>query len=318
MRKLLLFATIEKQRKRFLFLERTFRGPIIVRVGPSNRFFHLLIKENRMLWSLTFLRNPLRVKRASGFEESIPARKIIEIGDWVGLKFTKTGEAPIFEIEEKVGIAPRTWLNPGPRTPGWIRRLDSGEAIELIKEQDFRKYEFRGKELKDTYFFRREAPGMAIWEMSLSAGPGTERLPLKKLSLFKDDRFSDKIPILKFDEFKGIIYGIVLRPDRPDAHGDIISPEEIEKAAHTYLIKSRRLDLQHERLLEEEEAAIVESAIARQDEVWEWKGRKSFIPKGSWWVGVQLFTEDLKEKVKSGEIGFFSIRGFGRRKRLDI
>jgi len=28
--------------------------------------------------------------------------------------------------------------------------------------------------------------------------------------------------------------------------------------------------------------------------------------------------EDLKEAVKRGEIGFFSIRGFGRRKRLDI
>jgi len=161
------------------------------------------LKEDRMLWSLTFLRNPFRVKKASGFEESIPAGKKVEIGDWVGLKFKKTGEIPFFEVKEKVGIAPKTWLNPGPRTPGWIRMLDSGEAVELIKEQDFRKYEFRGKELKGTYFFRRESPGMAIWEMTLSAGPGTERLPLKKLSLFKDDRFADKIPILKFDEFKG-------------------------------------------------------------------------------------------------------------------
>jgi hypothetical protein len=154
--------------------------------------------------------------------------------------------------------------------------------------------------------------------MTLSAGPGTERLPLKKLSIFEENRFANKIPILKFDEFKGIIYGIVLRPDRPDAHGDLISPEEIEKAAHAYLLKSRRLDLHHERLLEEEEAAIVESAIAREDEVWEWKGRKSFIPKGSWWIAVQLFSDELKEAVKRGEIGFFSIRGFGRRKRLDI
>jgi len=116
-----------------------------------------------------------------------------------------------------------------------------------------------------------------------------------------------EIPILKIDAEKRIVYGIVLEPDTPDAQGDVISAEEIEKAAHEFLHRSRVIGRQHKEVAK---AYPVESWITPQD--MEWNGQS--IKKGTWLLGTKIEDEELWQLVKSGEINGYSIGGWGLRR----
>ena len=131
-----------------------------------------------------------------------------------------------------------------------------------------------------------------------------------------DDRF---VPIRKADELKQIVYGIVLEPHVADTDRDYEEPEDIEAAAHRYLLKSRTvkfpIDAEHK---QDVDAAPVESAIARTDfwfpgtpETDEYK-----VKKGSWYMGVKVFDKNEFQKVLRGEYAGFSIGGWGRRTRV--
>lgn len=56
-----------------------------------------------------------------------------------------------------------------------------------------------------------------------------------------------------------VVYGIVLEPDTVDSQGDVISAEEIEKAAHRFLQDSRTIGDSHRKAAQ---AQVVESFIA--------------------------------------------------------
>lgn len=127
---------------------------------------------------------------------------------------------------------------------------------------------------------------------------------------FKIGEFAEKewtFDIAKLDESpeKQIVYGVALRPNIPDTQGDIISPEQIEFAAHGFLLNSRSGDLNHKERLTKSEFQVVESAIARVDE-------PPNINRGDWVVAVKL-SDRLWKLVKTGEINGFSIKGKGKR-----
>lgn len=118
------------------------------------------------------------------------------------------------------------------------------------------------------------------------------------------------IRILKVDKLQHIVWGVVLQPDIPDLQGDIISAEEIEKAAYNYMIESRATGFRHQKELD---AAIVESYIQKADEVFE--GEK--IKKGSWMAAMKVFDEEVCKGIDSGEFHSFSIGGFaGKRNKI--
>ena len=111
------------------------------------------------------------------------------------------------------------------------------------------------------------------------------------------------VEIFKADAKQHIVWGVVLQPGVPDLQGDIISAEEIEKAAHDYMINSRVTGFRHKRVLD---AAIVESYIAKSDEIFEGE----HIKKGSWLVGMQVFDMEVWKGVETGDYHSFSIGGF--------
>lgn len=115
--------------------------------------------------------------------------------------------------------------------------------------------------------------------------------------------------IVKADKEKQIVYGVALRANRPDSQNDIITKEEIEKAAHRFLIESRRGDLQHKEMLSDQDFKVVESAIARVDE-------RPHIQAGDWVLAVKL-SDRLWKQVKDKKINAFSIRGVGRRRPVN-
>lgn len=119
--------------------------------------------------------------------------------------------------------------------------------------------------------------------------------------------------IVKADEEKRLIYGIVLQPDIADKQNDTISVEEIEAGAHRFMIKSRHMDLQHEKTLPLEAAVPVESYLAPVD----FKMGDKPVAKGSWVLVTKIFDDEIWQQVKAGQINGYSIRGYGRRQKVE-
>lgn len=111
------------------------------------------------------------------------------------------------------------------------------------------------------------------------------------------------------DDEKRLAYGIVLKPDVVDAQGDIMTADEIEKAAHEFFINSRIMDLQHKEDLPSDRAVPVESFIAPDDMTI--NGYP--VAKGSWVMVTHIPDEAIWTQIKKGRIMAYSIRGLGKR-----
>jgi 2'-5' RNA ligase len=118
--------------------------------------------------------------------------------------------------------------------------------------------------------------------------------------------------ISKQDE-KQIVYGVVLRPNVPDLQGDLYNEEEVEKAAHRFLVESRKADWMHEKELPQSEAVPVESYVALAD--FEMNGHK--VLKGDWVLAMHVIDKEKWAAIKKGESNAFSIRGYGKRKPVE-
>jgi hypothetical protein len=130
----------------------------------------------------------------------------------------------------------------------------------------------------------------------------------KKRGKKKDKTYKSLfVPFSKADDEKRLVYGVVLEPEVVDAQGDIESEEEIEKAAHAFMIKSQEIQRQHND--EETSVKVVESFIAKED--FSLDGEP--VKKGSWVMAVWVPDDEIWKAVKSGELTGFSIRGMGER-----
>lgn len=114
-----------------------------------------------------------------------------------------------------------------------------------------------------------------------------------------------EIPIAKYDEEKGIVYGIVYSPDDLDTDGEFAKADEIEAAAHGFLadLKAANVDKGHS--FEKEGADVVES--------WVLKEESSLFPDepaGAWAVGIKVHDEELKKDIKTGKLQALSMAGF--------
>lgn len=143
---------------------------------------------------------------------------------------------------------------------------------------------------------------------------------------------SIRVPILKADPEKRIVYGAVLDPygdngPEEDAHADWMPPSEVEKTAHTFMQGSRTVGLQHEKTAD---AKVVESWVeqypTREDylaamklqphKVWERPFGADKVHSGSWCMGVELGVKEW-ELFKAGELNAFSPGGVGVRTPMD-
>jgi 2'-5' RNA ligase len=112
------------------------------------------------------------------------------------------------------------------------------------------------------------------------------------------------VPIWKADDTDHrVVYGVVLHPGVTDSQGDDVSAEEIEQAAHRYLVESRKHDLQHAETAAPVE--VVESYIAPAD--LEVAGRP--VLKGSWVMASHIRDDAIWAEVQTGAITGYSIGG---------
>lgn len=136
----------------------------------------------------------------------------------------------------------------------------------------------------------------------------------RKFAIIKADAtpiFEKSIPILKVDDEKRIVTGVVYEPDVLDAHGEFMTADEIEKSAHQFLKDYRNIDKQHDFVASQ--ADVVESWIAKEDG----KLGDQDIIKGTWLMSVHVPDDDTWAEIKKGELTGFSMGGVGERVEHD-
>lgn len=115
------------------------------------------------------------------------------------------------------------------------------------------------------------------------------------------------MPIVKANDEKRLVTGIVLEPDTIDAQNDTIDAETIERAAHAFLSNYNReteLGLLH-RMFGKIGVELVECWITPQD----MKIGGVAVAEGTWIMTVKVISEGVWRKIKDGTITGFSIGG---------
>jgi hypothetical protein len=99
-----------------------------------------------------------------------------------------------------------------------------------------------------------------------------------------------------------------------DRQGDYVPLDEIEKAAYTYVVNSRKGGDMHARdgELPLQTSDMVESFVVTPEKLRTMGLDENAIPHG-WWVGFKVNDDKQWEMVKNGERTAFSIHGNGRR-----
>jgi hypothetical protein len=122
---------------------------------------------------------------------------------------------------------------------------------------------------------------------------------------------SGTIPIVKADNERQVVLGEVLVPSPAvDSQGDWLTPEDIEQAAHDYMMTARIVGSEHGEAID---AVPVESYIAPQDMTFQSPSGPMTVTKGTWLMAVKVKSSEQWAKVKSGEYSGFSIGGVGER-----
>ncbi len=126
------------------------------------------------------------------------------------------------------------------------------------------------------------------------------------------DGFTASDVLLKVDEENHFVLAPVLVPEEVDRQGDIISEEEIAKAAHQFLADMRErdadTDLQHKFDVNPEQIALVESYVTTVPIDF---GNGKVVKSGTWLAGWEIRDPALWTSIVKGQLTGLSIFGVG-------
>lgn len=114
--------------------------------------------------------------------------------------------------------------------------------------------------------------------------------------------------IIKTDDERQVVKGVVLEPFVEDSDGNWTTPDEIEKAAHYFMKNYQLVGHEHQEVLKD--AHVVENWVADEDMTI--GGHE--VKKGTWVVGIKIEDDERWEMVKSGQYTGFSI---GAKAKID-
>lgn len=127
------------------------------------------------------------------------------------------------------------------------------------------------------------------------------------------------VQVVKFDDQRQIAFGWPWIAERggqlqEDTVGESIELEALEEAAYLYVLNKGISGINHEDKYDDEPVGrLVESVVVTPEKLEKWGLPRDAMPHGLW-VGYKIFDREVFEKVKSGELGMFSIQGrAGRR-----
>lgn len=125
----------------------------------------------------------------------------------------------------------------------------------------------------------------------------------------------NKFIITKSDDDERLVFGwanVAVRVDGEqitDWQGDMIDPEELEKAAYDYVADFGTAGEMHMR---GGVGKVIESCVFTKEKAEALGIPPEILPEG-WWVGFRIEDEEVWEKIKSGEYTMFSIGGEAKR-----
>lgn len=135
------------------------------------------------------------------------------------------------------------------------------------------------------------------------------RNPANGLPLLLKDANLKPFRVLKTDEERRMVYGVVYAPNMVDSQGDFADRFEIERAAHAFLKAGRGQQVDRNHQFEAVDGAYVaESWITRGDD-----GYFSDGLQDAWAVGIKIEDEALWNAVKAGEYSGLSLAGNAER-----
>jgi len=122
------------------------------------------------------------------------------------------------------------------------------------------------------------------------------------------------VPIEKGDTPQRVTYGVVLEPDSEDLQGDVMTAEDIEKAAYGWMERSQQGGHMH--VSPVEGAKVVESYIAPCDIPVETTDGTETIKKGSWVLAMR-WPPEIWEGIQKGRLTGYSVGGTGVREEIE-
>lgn len=119
-----------------------------------------------------------------------------------------------------------------------------------------------------------------------------------------------EVVIKKQDADLQVVYGEVYAPMVPDSDGDFMTPVEVRKMAHKFMMNQRNdaVDTQHDN--DKNGSFVVESFVAGKNDT-------DYLPE-AWVVGVYVPDPDMWGKVKKGEINGFSFQGMVKSRDMTV
>ena len=126
------------------------------------------------------------------------------------------------------------------------------------------------------------------------------------------DLRANEIKIEKIDEDERIVFGffsVVEKDGEPvvDREGDVIAPEDLEKAVYEFVLKSRVAGENH---LKKGVGQLIESIVLTKEKQ---AALGIDIGKVAWWGGFKIFDDDVWKAVKEKQYLAFSIGGTAER-----
>lgn len=130
-----------------------------------------------------------------------------------------------------------------------------------------------------------------------------------------------ELRIKKSNEDKKQVFGwanVAVRADGTileDLQHDVVTPEELEKAAYEHVLSFRSTGERHDPLLRQK-GKMIESIVFTKEKLEAMNIPEGTLPYG-WWVGYQIDDDTTWAKIKKGEYNMFSIEGTAERQTVD-
>lgn len=127
--------------------------------------------------------------------------------------------------------------------------------------------------------------------------------------------------IAKTEPDKMLVFGwgnVAIRKDGKqvaDLQGDVIDPEELEKAAYEHVLNFRNAGERHDPALRKK-GRLVESCVFTKEKQAAIGIPPGIVPEG-WWVGYKIDDPAAWDKIKKGEYAMFSVEGRGERTPIE-
>ena len=103
-------------------------------------------------------------------------------------------------------------------------------------------------------------------------------------------------------DFNEVVYSAVLIPGVKDFNGDCLTVEEIYNNMEIFMEKYKHFDIEHSLQNVDNQVSIIESFQSPVEITVKIGDKEKTFPTGTWFLGLKILSEDLKQKILNKEV----------------